>query len=234
MLVLSRAEAVAGLSRAEGVVGLGGAKAGVRLMARDENDAAVRATEDGRLLERWKGGDERAFETLYQKYLKRIYTLSLRLTRSSTDAEDVTAETFARAYEGLRKVEAGSHVLPWLSRVALNLCRDMGRRRASRKTYSYDDQEPGSENLAAQVPDYSSEPLGQVIGSELQGQVFQAINGLPDWQRETIVLFYLGHKSVDEIASILGVREGTVKSRLARARDALKSALAGYVQGALD
>ncbi|MCC6485310.1 MAG: sigma-70 family RNA polymerase sigma factor [Armatimonadetes bacterium] len=202
--------------------------------SREERDRAVRSVEDGRLLQRWKGGDERAFEELYQKYVKRIYSLSVRLTRSATDAEDVTAETFARAYEAFRRIESGSHVLPWLSRVALNLCRDLGRRRASRKTFSYDDQVDGSENLAVQTPDVSAEPLSQVMDSELREEISDAIQALPDWQRETIILFYLNHKSVDEIADILKVREGTVKSRLARARDALKIALAEYMQVDID
>lgn len=192
-------------------------------------DSTTRAAEDQRLIDRWHGGDERAFEEIYQRYLKRIFTLSLRLTRSQTDAEDVTAETFARAYEGLRKVRSGGHLLPWLSRVALNLCRDLGRRRTTRKTYSYDDRGEGQDNIALQVPDTSSEPLGKVVASELRETVARAVQDLPDWQRETVILFYLNDKSVDEIAKLLDVREGTVKSRLARAREALRGKLSGYV-----
>ena len=189
--------------------------------------------EDQQLLKQWQCGNEAAFEELFHKYQTRVYSLARRLTRSDADAEDITAETFARAYISLKGISEGANVMPWLFRVAVNLCRDLGRRKTSRRTFSYDEQATVSEreSLAITQPDLSQEPLERLQDSEMKQQVAAAIESLPDWQREVIVLFYLQDKSIDETAKILSTRTGTVKSRLSRAREALQSALKEYVTG---
>lgn len=186
-----------------------------------------------RLLERHQQGDKEAFEEIFRIYEQRIYRFVLRMVRDVSDAEDITAETFIRAYDGLRKVREGSKILPWLYHVSRNLCRDLGRRKATRKTYSYDaptGSDEGRQSAADQIPDTAPQPLGMMMDGELREQIEKAISQLPEWQRETVTLFYLEDKDISAVARALGIREGTVKSRLSRARQALKDSLEAYLE----
>lgn len=194
-------------------------------------DAVERAAEDQTLLKRWRTGDNQAFEEIFRKYQTRVYSVTLRLTRSVADAEDLTAETFARAYSSLANEDDGARVLPWLYRVAVNLCRDLGRRRAVRKTYSFGDRgnDNHRDNPEDQLPDNSPQPLELAVESEMRKQVAAAIGSLPEPHREVILLFYLEGKSLEEVSKALNLRAGTVKSRLSRARDALRKDLSAYL-----
>lgn len=193
--------------------------------------ALQRAREDQKLLDRWRSGDTSAFEELFRRHQRRVYSLAYRLTGSQADAEDITAETFARAFDRLNSLRDGAKFLPWLYRVATNLCRDQGRRKSFRKTFSYDQasEDSGGDTLAEQVSDITTEPLEMAVQAETAEEVARAIAKLPDWQREAVVLFYLEDKSVEEVADTLDISPGTVKSRLSRARDALKKIIKPFV-----
>lgn len=189
-----------------------------------------RTAEDQRLLDLWNAGDENAFESIFRKYQKRIYTLALRYTGSVSDAEDIAAETFARAYRHLRGQRSGAMLMPWLFRVTTNQCRDYGRRRTTRKTSSYTTEREGSMgDLATSMPDPRPQPHAVAAASETRKAVAMAVGKLPEWQREVVLLFYLEDQCIDDVASTLGISKGTVKSRLFRAREALKAFLGPHV-----
>ena len=152
-----------------------------------------------------KDGDERAFEQLVTDNEKRIYNLCRRLAGNPEDAAELTQEAFLNAWRGLSGFQEGSTFSTWLYRLATNACMDFLRREKRRRslslTVSLDDEE---EAVQVELPDerYAPEEHRQVL-------ILRELNGL----------------SYQEIARVLDLEEGTVKSRIARARGALRKIL---------
>lgn len=183
---------------------------------------------DQQLLDRWKKGGDTAYEALYRKHLPRIYSIAFRLTGSKEDSEDIAVEVFARGFSSLRGTKDGAKVLPWLIRVAVNLCRDYARRNKVKKSHILDSGELTADAAIDVVADVTNEPSRLVAQSELHQALWKYIRTLPEDQREVIVLNYVLQNSVEEVARALDLPTGTVKSRLARARSFLKMRLENW------
>lgn len=185
---------------------------------------------DAPLVERAQAGDLDSFRVLFERHQRRIYGAVLGIVRSSADAEDVTQDAFVRAYRALGSLRHGQAFLPWLYRIAVNLARNHLR---DRRAGLWESLDAGvswdEENLERQIADPGPDPAELVEAREAAAVVRDAIDQLPAIHREVIVLHHLQEVPVEEIAQILGCSSGTVKSRLARAREALKRKLRGYV-----
>ncbi len=168
-----------------------------------------------------QAGDAAAFGALVEAYGRLLYRVIGRLIRDPDDRDDLVQETFVRAYEALARFRAGSEFRPWLLTIGLNAVRDLLRRRRRRPPgASLDDEE---ENLALPAP--GAAPDAEAVGEELREQVEVAFARL-DADAQTILWLRVREGlQYDEIALVLGIPRGTVMSRLARAREALRSEL---------
>ena len=186
--------------------------------------------EDAQLIERIKAGQTEAYGALVQKYQDRVFNTCWRICGHLEDARDLTQEAFLKAFEKLEGFRHESGFYTWLFRIAVNLARTHRRNSARRRTVSLDGgpEVAGTqaENLARHVPDGATEgPDRSATRAELQGTVARALLALDDDFRAVVVLRDIEGFDYQEIAMILEVPPGTVKSRLHRARAALAEAI---------
>ncbi len=177
------------------------------------------------LVQRAKDGDQTAFEQLVHDNEKRIYNLVLRMVGNPEDALDLSQEAFLNAWKGLGSFKGDSSFATWLYRLASNACLDFLRSKKRRQDtlgapLSLDDEE------AAPPPaDNRHQPQEQLERKERTRALYRALHALPDHHRQILVMRELSGLSYQEISDILELDMGTVKSRLTRARLALKKFL---------
>ncbi len=178
---------------------------------------------DGELVERWRAGDEVAFETLVRRHERRVFALALRMLGSREEAEDVAQEVFLNLHRNGHRFRRQARFSTFVYRVtvnaALNRRRSLGRRRArleglTRRHASGDD-----------LPFAPRDPEDTLLEGELRARLQQGILELSETLRAPLVLHDVEGLAYAEIASVLDVAEGTVKSRIHRARRALRRQL---------
>lgn len=171
-------------------------------------------TEDINLIIRFKDGDLSAFEELVWKNEDRIYNLCRYMLRDISDAQDAAQDTFIKAYKGLKDFHPEASLSTWLYRIAVNTCLD------HRKKYRRDplNGEILSEDLQSPEPS----PEGRYHEKKSTEELRAALRNLPEKLRSAIVLREVEGLSYEEIAVVLDISVGTVKSRIARARDELR------------
>ncbi len=160
-----------------------------------------------------------AFATLFEKYRVPVYRAALALTGDHGASEEVVMDTFGRAYTHRRRLRTDISPLPWLHKVALNLCYSrLGRRRLP--------SEPVTDLLAERLPDATAGPAVNAEWAELRIIVREGIVGLSEKHQAVVVLYYLEGRSLQETADALGLPLGTVKSRVHHALRDLRGRLA--------
>ena len=177
--------------------------------------------DDATLVERSRDGDLEAFNQIVRRYQLRVYNLSARILGDRTAAEDVAQDTFVSAYRALARYRGGS-LRAWLLRIASNQCYDRLRSAKRRPEQSLDE---AMESPGFSVPSRDPSPEQQAISRELHDHVQRAILGLPFDQRNTMMFVDVQGLSYQEAAEAMEVSMGTVKSRLSRARAAVRDAL---------
>ena len=180
--------------------------------------------EDATLVERSRDGDLDAFNQIVRRYQLRVYNLAARILGDRTAAEDIAQDTFVSAHKALARFRGGS-LRAWLLRIASNLCYDRLRSAKRRPEQSLDE---AMESPGFHVPSRDPSPEQQAISRELHDHVQRAILGLPFDQRNTIMLVDVQGLSYEEAAEAMDVSMGTVKSRLSRARAAVRDALMAH------
>ncbi|MDI6631640.1 MAG: sigma-70 family RNA polymerase sigma factor [Thermoanaerobacteraceae bacterium] len=171
-----------------------------------------------------QNGNVQAFEQLVLLYQDRLYGLCHRLAGNHTDAQDLAQEAFVRAYRALGKFRQEADFGTYLHRIAVNLW--LSYRKRNHNEFSLDDPVLTTEGeLLRQVADNNQQPEQVLENAEFQLLVREALAVLPKEHRAVLVLREMESLSYEEIAATLGVAPGTVKSRLNRARNALKKTL---------
>jgi RNA polymerase sigma-70 factor (ECF subfamily) len=191
----------------------------------------VRDDSDESLMLRYRDGDVRAFELLVTRHRKALFNFILRFVRDTAQAEDVTQETFLRLVKGADAYERQAKFTTWLYTIARNLCVDASRRGKHRKAASLDapiGDEDGSATLLDLVADGGAAVDRQAQSRELAVRLRQAIEALPDEQREIFLLREVADLQFNEIANVVGCPENTVKSRMRYALEKLREALEEY------
>lgn len=173
-------------------------------------------------IKRAAAGDADAFEQLVLLYQPQVYRLAYRMTNHPEDAADLTQEVFLKAWSNLEKFEFKSAFSTWLYRLASNLCIDFLRntRRKPAVPLTFEDAE--GEEQRIEVVDPAPQPEEALLASEQQAQLDAAMQELEPEHRRILTLRVVNDLSYTDIAEILGIKEGTVKSRLARAREKLR------------
>jgi RNA polymerase sigma-70 factor (ECF subfamily) len=171
---------------------------------------------DARLVERCLRGDEAAWEDLVRTHLRRVHSICYRFTNNAVDAQDISQEVFFRVFRSLKSYRAGEGSFTvWLGRLTRNLLIDHYRRtKSDRVTESIEEQLPMLEERSSP----ESRTDAALAGREANEVLQSALQKLSPDLRETVVLRDLEGLEYREIASVLNVPEGTVKSRLNRGR----------------
>ena len=187
--------------------------------------------DDAVLVEQCRRGDRTAMERLILKYQNRIYNIILKMCASPDDAAELTQETFVKIIEGIDRFEGRSGFYTWAFRIAVNLTLNFCQRRGKIGYSSLDAEDnEHSPQARAQLKEFlsdnsSPDPAVAAQNKELSEMVLETLMDLDDSQRTVVVLRDIEGMNYAEIAKVLGVELGTVKSRLSRARNNLREIL---------
>ena len=184
------------------------------------------ADDESRLVALARAGNRAAFDELVRRHADGLYAVVVRLCSSAQEAEEVTQEAFLRAWRGLPMFRGGSQFFTWLYRIGVNEARRRSQRSQRAALVVSLDERRGRE-----VCDGSMCPDDRAEHAELRRDVDRAIDDLPVDHRAALVLRDIEGLSTAQAAAVLGVREAAFKSRLHRARTALRRALADHDPG---
>ena len=165
-------------------------------------------------------GNVNDFEKLVTAYEKNVYNIALRMVGDPEDAADMTQETFIKAYRALSGFRGDSKFSSWLYRIASNVCLDFLRSRSRHPQVSLSTVDE-DDRATFELPDMRQNPEEQLMKKLGMEAVRRGLEQLPEQQRQILVLRELGGLSYAELAQTLGLEEGTVKSRIFRARKRL-------------
>lgn len=182
------------------------------------HEVPVETTQPDGLIERMQGGDLEAFEEFFNCYKRPVYATALAITRDPFLAEEILQDTFVKTYRVRDRLQADRSPLPWLHRVAINLCYSRISRRKGLA-------EPITSLITNLVVDLQQRPDQIVESREIVDVLQRGIDALPPKQQTAIVLYYLHGYSLAEAADIADCNVGTMKSRLHYALKALRASL---------
>ena len=182
----------------------------------------MRVIEEIKYVKRAARGDSRAFEELVMLYQGPVYNLCFRMVGNAEDAADMSQEAFLKAWKNLEGFQFESAFSTWLYRLASNCCLDFLRSRKRRPTISLVTTNDEDEEQVMDVEDTAPGPEEQLFTREDREILQKALGEIDPEQRQILTLRVVNDLSYGEIAEILGIKEGTVKSRLSRARENLR------------
>ncbi len=186
------------------------------------------ADPDLELVERWHGGDLTAFEALVRSYQDRVYRLLFRMLGSAADAEDAAQETFLNLHRHGHRFRGDARFSTFVYRVAANTA--LNRRRTLGRSRARIEKLAEHQAVGHDLPEGPPAPDQSTFGRELREQVHEALATLPEKLRLPLVLFDIEGLPYAEVSEVLGLAEGTVKSRIHRARSALRERLAPHLE----
>ncbi|MCX6955933.1 MAG: sigma-70 family RNA polymerase sigma factor [Verrucomicrobia bacterium] len=189
------------------------------------------AAVDAALVRRFNAGDESAFIEIMTRYREKIFGITLSLLRNRADAEEITQDTFIRAHRGLANFRGDSSLATWLHRISVNLARNrywyfFRRRRQDTLSLDCPLGEDNDATFTDLVASEAADPAREAATGEFAALVDACMAKLDPRHREILTLRNLLHRPYEEIAATLGINVGTVKSRIARARENLRAQLA--------
>lgn len=174
------------------------------------------------ILARARHGELEAFEELVRRYEKRVYAVALRSSGCPEDAADIVQEVFLRAWRSIESFRGDSGFSTWLFRITMNLCVDHARHK---QTQPQTQPIVTEEETERPLPDPGPTPEEHLENSELGRELAAALDEISEEHRRIVLLRDVSGLSYTEIAEVLEISEGTVKSRLSRARIALRKVL---------
>lgn len=187
--------------------------------------------EDRDLVERAQNGDTRAFDQLVRKYTPKLYGLVYNMTSNRDDTADLLQDIFAKAYRSLLRFMGKSSFYTWIYSISVNMTLNFLKKRGRRHIVSMDDVDSGIQN----DPDFikmttGASPMRDINLHELQKRLNEAMQKLSEDHRTVVTLYDIQGLQHSEISAILGVSEGTVRSRLFYAHRQLQNYLDDFVK----
>lgn len=193
---------------------------------------AIAELEDLRLTEALREGSERAYEELLTRFQQPVYTLALRLLNDQAEASDVVQEVFLKVFRNIGSFRRQSSLKTWIYRITVNEAHNARRWffRHRRKEVELDSSPEETRNWKEIIPDGCRSPYDETLDREQHVMIEAALDRINPIFREAVVLRDITDMSYEEIADVLGVSLGTVKSRILRGREALREELAGRLK----
>lgn len=180
--------------------------------------------EDQNLARKAAGGDRNAFNQLVIQYEKKVFNIAYRMCGSYDDASELAQEAFIRAFKSINSFRADSEFGTWLYRITLNVCYDFLRKRSKQSSMTLSDL--GEEDyILYNIQSREKSPIEYAESRETAREISDAIDSLKEEQKTMIILRDIEGFTYNEIAKMLKISEGTVKSRINRARLALSNIL---------
>ncbi len=188
--------------------------------------------EDLLLVERLRDGSESAYEQLLHRFQQPVYNLALRLLGDPSEASDVVQEVFLKVFRNVAGFRGQSSLKTWVYRITVNEAHNARRWffRHRRSEVELDSDPREARNWKETIPDSSRSPFETVCDSEQHALIEAALKRINPIFRDAVVLRDISDLSYEEVAEVLGVSLGTVKSRILRGREALREELAGTLQ----
>ena len=178
------------------------------------------------LIERSCKGDVHAYDVLVRRYERVMYQLAVRLTGNSDDAADIAQEAFIRGWNHIKAFRREAMFSTWMHRIVVNVFLDNRKKNRNKKHISLEQSiDASQEATPMDIPDTAAGPEALALESEQQVELHNALMDLPEAQRTLMVLFHIQEKTYEELVEITGLPLGTVKSRLNRARLAMRDRL---------
>lgn len=174
---------------------------------------------DKELVEKVINKDIVAFKILFDRYSKKIYNLIYYMIYNKEDSEDLTQDTFVKAYTSIKTLKKKERFGNWLYHIAINNCRNYLKKYLKFETVELD----------LSLPDPKEISVDSIYNDQLQKHLEMALKSLGHKYREVVILHHIKELNLNEISEILKIPVGTIKSRLARAREHLKSILKNYI-----
>lgn len=185
---------------------------------------------DRELVRSAQRGDGQAFRRLVEKYQRRVYQLALGMLKDSDDAMDIAQETFVRVHRYLPSFKGDSSFFTWTYRIAMNLCLDAQRRKGRAERVDVEQENEADLEAAMDPPSHAlAGPQRQALNEELKGKIEEALQSLSENHRAILLLREMEGLSYEELAKVLGIRKGTVMSRLFHARLKMQNKLREYL-----
>jgi RNA polymerase sigma-70 factor (ECF subfamily) len=180
------------------------------------------------LIVRCQGGDRLAFDELIGRYQRYVFNLVYQHLGRTDDLDDVAQEVFLRIFKFIRKYRGNASLESWIYKIVLNYCRTFARRRSMLTRIfgvqsSSREGEERSYELLDSVPSETYDPAKTIEQRRLAEDIMSAVHGLPDIYRDILIMREVNELSYEEIAQILTISIGTVKSRISRARDLVRA-----------
>ena len=187
----------------------------------DDDRALVRAAQKG---------DAAAFRTLVERYQRRIFQLALGMMKDPDEAMDIVQETFVRVHRYLPSFKGDSSFFTWTYRIATNLCLDASRKRSRTERVELEDSDQAELEAGMDPPSAAlAGPQRAALNEELKGKLDEALAGLSENHRAILLLREVEGLSYEELSRVLGIRKGTVMSRLFHARLKMQNKLREYL-----
>ena len=187
------------------------------------------SVDDATLTRACCSGDLAAFEQLVERYQTMLFTIALRLSGSHDDAADIVQDTFIAAWRKIREFRGDAKISTWLTAIAINHARtrlQQAQQQQRREAYSLDAPMAGGDGeQMPEIPAEGPSALEQMEEAELRQALDRCVESLPVEFREVLILRDMREMPYNDVAEVLQLREGTVKSRLFRARDAIRDCM---------
>ena len=196
------------------------------LLVSENSSRKDQIDEDAALVLKAQSGDLDAFESIVEKYKKKAFNLAFKMLQDREDASDATQDAFLKVYRSLPRFKGDAKFSTWLYRIVTNVCLDYIRRRKKVVEISLDKQlEMSDGKLDFELPDEAINIEEEAEKTEFHQLVLDAVDNLPETHRLVIMMRDFQNMSYSEIAELLSCPEGTVKSRINRARRFLRGDL---------
>lgn len=171
------------------------------------------------LIDKIKENDSKAFESLVLLYEKKVYNYAYGFTLNHEDALDIAQEVFIKIYRNIKNFKGDSSISTWIYKITSNVCIDWARKSKNNTTININDE---NFNLIENIKDSKVSPLDFVLQEELSREILESLNELDFASRQIVVMRDILQLSYGEIAEILQLEDGTVKSRISRSRKKLR------------
>jgi RNA polymerase sigma-70 factor (ECF subfamily) len=193
------------------------------------------ATDDLTLVKRVRGGDQRAFKLLVERYQRKVYAVALGMLKDKEEAMDVSQEAFVKVYKYLDHFKGDASFYTWLYRITVNICIDVIRKRQSAggEAVEFDETLPmdvSEANIGALGSRLGTNPQKSALRRELAEKIQEALATVPEKHRAILLLREIEGMSYEDLSRTLDIPKGTVMSRLFHARAKVQKILSQYLE----